>query len=345
MKKLFTVSLLVILLIILSSSLLFAKETLVVHGLGGTFEQSQREIMLEPFQTDNDCTVVFETSLSLQTANKMRAQKDNPVLATPSMDEIYAVQPLVEGLFATLDYSKLPNAKDVGEKFRADHNKYISWFFSTDLIAYNSEYVEDPPKVWKDLWDPKYAGKLILPDITTSHGIALLATLAILNGGSEDNIEPGFEALKSLKPNVLTYWTNHDQVARMLNLGEAWVAVWCDDRAYTQEAMGSPIRSVIPEDGTWYFRSVVGIPVNYKNKDLAYKWIDQMLSPKVQKYISEHTFVCPVNSKVTLDISPELQEKMMGESTVSKLIALDYVKINKYKEEWTERFRREITSG
>jgi len=35
---------------------------------------------------------------------------------------------------------------------------------------------------------------------------------------------------------------------------------------------------------------------------------------------------------------------MMGESTVSKLIGLDYVKINKYKEEWTERFRREITS-
>jgi len=303
MKKLFIVSLLVILLIMLSSSILLAKETIVVPGFGGTFEKAQRECMIEDFEKENDCTVLIETSLSLQTMNKMRAEKDNPTLATPMCDEIYAVQPLVEGLFDTLDYSKLPNAKNVGDKFRADHNKYIAWFFSTDLIAYNSEYVEDPPKVWKDLLDPKYVGKIILPDITTSHGIALLATLAILNGGSEDNIEPGFEALKSLKPNTLTYWTNHDQVARMLNLGEAWIAVWCDDRAYTQEAMGSPIRSLIPEDGTWYFRNVVGIPVKYANKDLAYKWIDQLLSPRVQKYMSEKTFICPVNSTVTSRIA------------------------------------------
>jgi len=78
------------------------------------------------------------------------------------------------------------------------------------LIAYNSEYAKDPPKSWEDLLDPKWEGKIIFPDITTSHGMGMLVLLAKLNGGSETNIDPGFEKIKELKSNVLTFWTNHD---------------------------------------------------------------------------------------------------------------------------------------
>jgi putative spermidine/putrescine transport system substrate-binding protein len=92
--------------------------------------------------------------------------------------------------------------------------------FSNVLITYNSDYVKDPPKPWKNLWDPKYKGKIFLLDTTTSQGISLLVIFICLNGGSEKNIDPGFAKLASIKPNVLTFWTRHDQVARMLNTGE-----------------------------------------------------------------------------------------------------------------------------
>ena len=188
MKKLFTVSLLVILLIVLSSSVLFAKETVVVQTPGGTFEIAQRKIM-EDFEKENDCTVLYETLLSVQSMSKLRVEKDDPILALAFQDEIIAVQAIQEGLYDPLDVSKLSNFKDVGAKFKADHNKFVAWFFANELIAYNSDYVKDPPKSWEDLWDPKYKGKIILPDITTSHGMSLLVTWALLNGVSEKNIE------------------------------------------------------------------------------------------------------------------------------------------------------------
>ena len=193
------------------------------------------------------------------------------------------------------------------------------------------------------MWDPKYKGKIILPDITTSHGMSLLVVWALLNGGSEKMIDPGFAKFASIKPNVLTFWTNHDQVARMLNTGEAWIAVWASDRAYAQEMLGSPIRSVIPEEGTFYWRCMAGIPAKLENKELAYKYLDKLLSPEVQKYMTEHVFTSPVNTTVKLDLDPALTEKMMGESTMNKLITMDLIEILKHQEEWTERFRREIT--
>jgi putative spermidine/putrescine transport system substrate-binding protein len=343
MKKLFTISLLLILLIVVSSSVVFAKETLVVQSAGGTFEEAQRKIMVEDFEKENNCTVLIETLLSAQAISKLRVEKDNPILAVAFQDEVIAIQALEEGLYGTLDVSKLTNFKDVDAKFKVDNNKYVGWFFANEVIAYNSDYVKEPPKSWEDLWDPKYKGKILLPDITTSHGISLLVIWSRLNGGSEKNIDPGFEKLASIKPNVLTFWTNHDQVARMLNTGEAWIAVWASDRAYTQEMLGSPIRSVIPEEGTFYWRCMAGIPDKLKNKDLAYKWLDKLLSPEVQKYMTEHVFTSPVNSTVSLDLPPALAEKMMGESTKSKLITMDLIEINKHKEEWMERFRREIT--
>lgn len=320
-----------------------AKQTIIVPSFGGTFEKAQREIMVADFEKENDCEVLIETSLSLQSLNRLRAEKDDPKLAVGAIDEIYAIQAVEEDVYANLDYSKLSNFKDIVPKAVANHGKYVGWFFAYDMIAYNSEYVEDPPKSWDDLWDPKYEGKIIWPDITTSHGMGMLVLLAKLNGGSETNIDPGFEKIKSLKPSILTFWTNHDQVARMLNLGEAWIAIWCSDRTFAQQAMGSPIRASIPEEGLYYWRNVVGIPKNLEDKDLAYKWIDALLSPKVQKGMTEAVFTAPVNTTIDLDLPADLVEKLMGESTFDKFVEFDLDEVNKHKGEWTERFRREIT--
>ena len=321
-----------------------AKQTIIVPSPGGTFEKAQREIMVADFEKENDAEVLIETLLSLQCLNMLKAEKDDPKLAVGNIDEIYGIQAVAEDLFATLDYSKLSNFKDVTPKAVADHGKYVGWFFAHELIAYNSEYVKDPPKSWEDLLDPKWEGKIIFPDITTSHGMGMLVLLAKLNGGSETNIDPGFEKIKALKPNILTFWTNHDQVARMLNLGEAWIAVWCSDRAYAQQyVLNSPIRTVIPEEGLYYWRCVTGIPKNLKDKELAYKWIDALLSPKVQKYMTEAVLTVPVNTTIKLDLPADLVDKLMSESTFDKFVKFDLVEVSKHAGEWTERFRREIT--
>ena len=52
----------------------------------------------------------------------------------------------------------------------------------------------DAPTSWADLWDPKFKGKLAMPDLTASGSYQVLVMAAKINGGDENNIDPGFEA-------------------------------------------------------------------------------------------------------------------------------------------------------
>lgn len=329
--------------ILLLGGVVSSAETLVVNCYGGTFEKNWRTDVVQPFEKKSGATVMIETALSLQALAKMKAQKGNPQIDVVSMDEIVAVEALAGGLYDPLDAAKIPNLKNLYPGIVEKDFNYAGFFFSNQAIVYNKDFVKDPPKSWEDLWRPEFKGKILLPDIVTSHGLYLLVKMAQLEGGGEENIDPGFEKIKTLKPSVLTYYTAHDQVAKLLTSGEAWIAVWASDRSYALEAAGAPLRTVIPDEGAVMWKSVMGIPKGCKRKDLAEKYINFALEPEQQRLNAEKNFVSPVNKLVKL--SPEFAVRMpYAEEVLSKVHELDWSAVNKYKADWTDRWNREITT-
>ena len=110
----------------------------------------------------------------------------------------YALQGATENLFApykVATWADIPDGlKDPGGLWYSDYGGYIS-------IGCNAAKVGGTcPKTIKDLDNPAYKGKVALNGDPTSANAAFLAVwaVALANGGSADDIQPGIDFFKKL---------------------------------------------------------------------------------------------------------------------------------------------------
>ena len=98
---------------------------------------------------------------------------------------------LAEDAWVLLDPAVVTNLDQIADDFRLPNDVGAFPWIDLGGIIYNAEKVPEPPKSWKDLFDPKYHGRVATFDgFWTGNG--LLAT-AYANGGSLDDIEPALK--------------------------------------------------------------------------------------------------------------------------------------------------------
>ena len=123
---------------------------------------------------------------------------------------------------------------------------------------------------------------------------------ARLNGGSIENIDPGFEAIKKLKPNVQMMYTQPDQLIPLFERGDIAVAVWYTDRTGAAAAKGVPVAAAYPKEGAIGIVPTVSVPKASQKKELAQKYIATLLSPEGQLCFAQSQFAGPTNKTVKL---------------------------------------------
>ncbi len=90
----------------------------------------------------------------------------------------------------------------------------------------------------------------MIPPITNGYGLLTLVMLAALNGGGEDKIDPGFEAMvKKVAPNVLAWEPSPGKMAQMMQTGEGALVVWGNGRVQAVVDQGAPVEFVYPKEG------------------------------------------------------------------------------------------------
>ena len=314
---------------------------LVVILPGGTLEKVLRKSWVEPFEKMYNAKALVVTGLTMENLAKLRAQKGNPQIDVSIFDPPGAIPAANEGLLEKLDPERIPNLKDQYPFDIQKHGLFATQWLSNQVLAYNTNFIKEPPKSWEDLWKPEYKGKVILPDISTSHGFFFISIISKMQTGGElYNTDAAFAKLKTLRPNVLTFWTSHDQVAQLMNSGEAWLAPWTSDRGLSQMAAKAPIAVTVPKEGAIYFTSHIAIVKGTKKKDLAEKYLNVAISPEAQLMNAQEAFLGPANSKVKL--SGTLAENLAYGDTLKKLLAPDWNKMDQLRNEWMERWNREI---
>ena len=333
---------LVVSFVVAGSGIGFAQSNeLVVILPGGTLERVLRKSWVEPFEKKYNAKVIVTTGLTMENLAKLRAQKGNPQIDVVIFDPPGAIPAANEGLLEKLDPGRIPNLKDQYPFEIVKHGLFATQWLANQVLAYNTKFIKEPPKSWADLWKPEYKGKVLLPDISTSHGVFLVSIVSKMQTGTDlYNTEAAFAKLKTLRPNVLTFYTSHDQVAQLLNSGEAWLVPWASDRALTQVAAKAPVGVTVPKEGAIYFTSHIGIALGSKNKDLAEKYIDTAISAEAQLMNAKEAFLGPANSKVKLE--GYLAETLAYGENLKKLLAPDWNKLDQVRNEWTERWNREI---
>ncbi len=320
-----------------------AQTELTVIVYGGSFEQGWKKSVIEPFEKVNpDIKVKIATGLTQQTIAMMRAQKNDVKIDVIMMDEVGAAQANAEGLYEPLVASKVPNIETLHPQFRIKGDAYTKFMYVGQALVWNKDVIKTKPDSWMAMWDPAYKSKIAVPDIQTSHGSFFLLTAADMTGGNVKNTDSGFELIKKLKPNILTFYTQHAQLAQLFTQGEVVMSSWTSDRAQAAIDGGAPLAWTVPKEGAYIIDSTIGIAKGSKNTEAALKYVNFVLSEAAQAANAEHTYLAPVNRNVKL--APAIAAKLPV-ADLARLKPADWDFVTTVRPQWTQRWAREIAAN
>jgi putative spermidine/putrescine transport system substrate-binding protein len=319
-----------------------AETELAVTVNGGTFLDGWRKTVIEPFEKSNPgVRVRVVEGLTYQSVALMRAQKGNPTVDVIMMDDVASTEAAAEGLVHPLSVQTVPNLQQIYPDFRVPGDSYTKIYYVPEVVTYNTAVVKAPLASWHDLWDAKYKGRLAVYNLDGAVGMMFFLIVNEMSGGSIENADPGFAAMRALKPNVLTYPTQHAQVSQLFTQGEIVIAPWVSDRATTLKTSGAPVAWSIPKEGSVMAEGTLAIAKGTKNLEIALKYVNFAIDAGVQANNAKTFFVAPVNEHAKLDDTTE--RTVPNGSEALKLIKRpDWKSINQHRAHWIDRWNREI---
>jgi putative spermidine/putrescine transport system substrate-binding protein len=328
--------------IFLFSSISYGKETLVVATWGGAWGESLRKNVAEPFEKQFNCNVVFSVGVSGDQVAKVRAQRRNPQLDVVMVTSDFAAMMADEGLTLPIDYTKVPNVKDLYPAAIGKHNAFVSMYGYVVGLGWRTDKLPDlNMEKWEDLWKHDLKKRFGIPYATWA-GMKFLLITAKVFGGSEFNIDPGFEKLKQLKPQFARMFKGDAEQHHLFATGEIWVCPFVSPEAMKLMEKGIPMKFIRPKDGVPAGLDTLNVVRGAPNTELAYKFVNFALNEQSQKGHAEGLYTIPLRRGVVLD--PKFAKVLPTVEELEKLVKFDDAHVNANKDKWVERYNKEILS-
>ncbi len=175
----------------------FAGRQLVSSGFGGSTMDIIQQASFAPFEAETGAKTTQVPMQSAAALARMKAEAGSPQIDMYQFSGGQEDAAKKQGLTQPMtDVSRLAKIPD-GLKDPDGH--WVTWAVIAEGIVYRKDKIATPPKSYKDFLKPEYKGHVGFPAITNGYGMDFLIMLAKAHGGGENNIEPGFEALKKIK--------------------------------------------------------------------------------------------------------------------------------------------------
>lgn len=320
------------------------QKTLYVAAYGGSFEQTMRKDVIPAFEQKHGVKVEYVAGNSTDNLAKLQAQKGNQQIDVVILDDGPMYQAVALGFCG--DLAKAPIYDDLYDLAKIPSNKAVNFGAVGTGFVYNKKVFDEqgwaPPSSWKDIEDPKYKKKLVIPPINNSYGLHALVMMARLNGGGEKNIDPGFKEFRDkVNPNVLVYEPSPGKMTELFQSGQAVFAVWGSGRAKALADTGFPAAFTYPKEGGIVLASAACPIAGTPKMAEAQQFVQHMLAPEVQTALATGAGFGPVNK--TVKLAPEQQVGLpYGPEQMGKLLVVDWDTINANREAWNKRWTREI---
>jgi putative spermidine/putrescine transport system substrate-binding protein len=317
-------------------------KTIVTTGFGGIYEERYRKHVLQPFEEKTGAKFVFKYGSPDSWLTSAIANREDPEIDLPFLSLPVAMKALrTKGVFLPLSPDAMPNLRDIASPFYDTYDRMAVGFNYVDTgIAYRSDMVSKVPTKWADLWDPAYQNQLMMSDVAAGFAYEQIAIAAMLNGGSASNLDPGFAALKRLRPNIARWYKSPNEVGMGLERKEAAIAVAGSFRTYAMQDAGLPVKFAIPEEGAPVGVLSFHVPANARNRDLLMEFVDFACSPTPQTGFGNEMQSGMTNTKVVL--RPEVAARTVS---IDRLLRLDWRLIEPQMSKLAERLQREVISG
>ncbi|EEB82409.1 extracellular solute-binding protein, family 1 [Roseobacter sp. GAI101] len=276
-----------------------------VAGYGGGFQSFMEEQVLPPFEKANNVKITYVAGRSSETVAKLQAQQGNQEMNVVIVDDGPMFQAVQFGYCAPVEDA--PVYADIHDFAKPEiyDGKAIGIGLVATGITYNAETFEangwDVPTSWNDLTDPKFVQRFAASPIGGTYGLHTLVMFARMNGGSETDIQPGFEAIKAkLVPNVLSWTSSNDQLAQMFQNKDIDIAVWGSARAADLQKSGVPVEFVYPEEGAPTLAVTACAVVDNSLPEQSQALLQYLVSDKVQVMLASYGYG-PTNSMTKVD--------------------------------------------
>ena len=227
------------------------------------------------------------------------------------LENEYVPSLIDEGLLARIDYRNVPNFDHVSPDFRDlaydPGNKHsIPYSWGTTGLVVRTDLVAEPVTRWLDMWDPRYAGRVVgwlIPRYML--GAALKSLGYSINSEDADELEDALQHLIDLKPNAI--WLSTEETsAYHLASDEAVMALgWAYDAQIGQEAHRA-IDYILPEEGTILWGDNFVIPTDSPHKYEAELFLNFVLRPEVTAQIVSLNYYPMASEAAFPFIDPEI---------------------------------------
>lgn len=318
------------------------EDALVVAGNGATVEKLMKDEIFKKFNEKYpNVKLTYVSGVSTEIVAKVKAQQNAPQIDLTIVEGGEQEKGRQEGLWDTVSAADIPNMKNVPDDLKIKDDSGVVVNFTPMGISYNSELVKEKnlpvPKSWNDLTKPEVKGNITMTDVASNFGRSTMIMLAYANGGSEKNIEPGFEKLGTIAGYMPTFAKSAAQLQQNLQNKSAAYTTWTMARSLTQKETGLPIEFVFPEEGGNIVPNVATLVKGAKHPQAAKAFVDFLLTDDVQTMYATKLYYNPATPvKLPDDVAKTL------EFDRSKVVNFDYEVLSKETSNWLDRFNKEI---
>lgn len=240
--------------------------------------------LVREFEKQNDCKVVidiFDSNEFMYSKLKAGGTGYDVILPTTYMAKVMFDQKMLE----KLDHSKLPNLKYINPKYLSDlaldkKMEYsVPYMIGFTCVAYNKEKCGTLPETWDVFSNEKFAGKMtLLNDHRETIGAALFFLGKSMNDTNDADLAKAKEVLLKWKKNLAKFDNELYKVG--IQSGEFLVVQGYSGDLFQVFAESPNLTYMCPKEGISMSCDDWVIPATAKNKELAYKFIDFLCSPK-----------------------------------------------------------------
>ncbi len=231
----------------------------------------------------------------------------------------YMISQLIqEDMLAPLNYENIPNFDLISPRFRNlpydPENRYtVPYAWGTVGIIYNTTMVDEPVTSWDAMFDPRYAGQVLMfRNSRDGIATALLKLGCSLNTTDEGELRRAYRLLADAKERGVYQSFVMDEIFQKLEGGNAAIGAYYAGDYLTMRENNPDLAFVIPEEGSNWFMDAMCVLKDAPHQEEAEAWINFISSPEASLANMDYIWYGSPN-RVALEEYPAYYEEEYGE--------------------------------
>lgn len=323
--------------IVRAQSKRFQGITIRTNGYGGDYDRILKEYVAKPLEESTGLKVEYQASTMAAAVAKLVASRDNPPFDMLMADSPNLPELMNAAVAEPLTVKDVPNIAKLLPKVREFGDFGIPYLTNAIILTYNSKLLKQPVASFADLARPDLKGRVGMLTPENTGGLLFMIALAESNGGSLDNLEPGFAALARMRGNVSATTPATVNLLQMFDQEEIWTGPYFDGRIFSMRAKGKPMVSVIPKEGVYGLYNYL-VPVKGgKNREAVLAYMNQALSDQAVGALVEFFRYAPCTN---IALSPAVAKEVAVLPARDPIKPVDWVKVAKMRGDISERFNK-----